>query len=295
LTTVVAERDLVSCCRLVFYRSPSSSLEPSLLKSFHSSHVHLFLLNPLLCLPPLARASHERWRASLRQARLATPCVYACSLYLQRYKRGLEASVALVHTCPASLLTLRPSAPFVNTLVPCTCLVLPSAAWSRAGARGQRSVQRALVLPFAASSCEHCRAGLWRFGQGQTMCLCPYLQFLLAVGQAEDEGQRAHPRSLSGPSPLPPLLSTLLVNPPPLPHSLFFFFSPPSKPLTTPVLPLRTNTPRPFVPSPPSPSCTSKTPPRTAPSRTSSLSASLRSRQRAGSPPRGASRGRCRD
>ncbi|KAJ7787130.1 hypothetical protein B0H14DRAFT_3893304, partial [Mycena olivaceomarginata] len=36
LTTVVAERDLVSCCRRVFYRSPSSSLKPSLLKSFHS-------------------------------------------------------------------------------------------------------------------------------------------------------------------------------------------------------------------------------------------------------------------
>ncbi|KAJ7835639.1 hypothetical protein B0H14DRAFT_3870997 [Mycena olivaceomarginata] len=190
LTTIVAERDL-----LVF---------ETLLKSFHSSHVHLFLLNPLLAGARVARAF----------------------LHLQRCKRELKASVAFgAHL--SCLLThfprLRPPSLTLSFLSHVSfCLPLPDPA-------RELEAQRALALPFAASSCEHCRA---LFGHGQTICLCLYLQILLAVGP-QAEGQHAHPRSLSGPSPLPPLLSPLLVNPPSLPHSLFFFLLS-SIPLTNP-------------------------------------------------------------
>jgi hypothetical protein len=154
LTTVVAERDLVSCRRLVFYRSPSSSLKPSLLKSFHSSHVHLFLLNALLCFPPWARASHERWRASLRQARLATPCVYACSLHLQRYKRELEASVAfgahLSCLCTHSPPLRSPS--FLSPVLFCLPLPGPARELEASAAFSGRLFCRSLLRPTSMSS-----------------------------------------------------------------------------------------------------------------------------------------------
>ncbi|KAJ7328913.1 hypothetical protein DFH08DRAFT_1023484 [Mycena albidolilacea] len=121
--------------------------------------------------------------------------------HLQRYKRELKASVTfgthlsylLIHSPP-----LRP--PSLTLSYVLFCLPLPDPA-------RELEAQRALVLPFAASSCEHCQAGLWRFGQGKTICL-------------------SRPSSLTlWPFPLPPLfLPSVLVNPPPLPHSLFFFF-----------------------------------------------------------------------
>ncbi|KAJ7787556.1 hypothetical protein B0H14DRAFT_3505300 [Mycena olivaceomarginata] len=124
LTTVVAERDL-----LVF-----ETLPPEILSFLRRTP---FPPKPSP-LPPSLGARVPRALASVAQ----------------RYKREPKASVAFgAHLSCILTRSSAPPPPFVNALVPFTCLVLPSAAWSRAGARGQRSVQRALVLPFAASSC----------------------------------------------------------------------------------------------------------------------------------------------
>jgi hypothetical protein len=168
----------------------------------------LFSLKPSPLPPSLGAASVAQTSPAGHSLCLCLQSTLAALQAGAQSQRGFRRALFLP---PCSL--SAPPPPFVNALVPFTCLVLPSAAWSRAGARGQRSAQRALVLPFAASSSEHRRAGLWRFGQGQTICLCNfYLQW-------DSWKTKASATILAHSLALPPflLLSPLLVNPPSLP------------------------------------------------------------------------------
>ncbi|KAJ7801593.1 hypothetical protein B0H14DRAFT_3885000 [Mycena olivaceomarginata] len=187
-------------------------------------------------------------------------------LHLQRYKRELKASVAfgahlsclLTHSLP-----LRPPS-LTLSFLSCVlfCLPLPGSAPELEASAASSMRLSSLLLLRPASIVERGSGDLGKSKPFVCVCTCNfYLQW-------DSRKMKASATILAHSLALPPFLLSFL------PSSL------PLLPFLTPSLfLLSTNTPRPSAPSPPSRSCTSKTPPRTAPSRTSSPSASLRSRQ----------------
>jgi hypothetical protein len=140
-------------------------------------------------LPPSLNARAARALASVAQA---SPAGHSLCLSLQSTlaalqagapsRRGFRRTLVLP---PYSLSAPPPPSVTLSFLSPVLfCLPLPGPALELEAGAASSVRLSCLLLLRPASIAERG----WRFGQGQTIRLCLYLQFLHVVGQAEDEG-----------------------------------------------------------------------------------------------------------